>query len=82
MTRDEIAEIDPDALFMDDFDEAITGYILRCGQPLIVAYDWEKCIEVLMADGLTREEASEHMEYNVTGAWVGDRTPAVIQKPC
>ncbi len=81
MTREDIAEIDPEALFLDGFDDAISGYFIRCAQPLVVTYDRAKCLEVLERDGMTTEEASEYLEFNVTGAWVGDRTPAIICQP-
>ena len=62
-------------LIADGLDEAIIGVARRCGQPDLVAYSVSKCLEVLMADGLTYEEALEHFEFNVAGAWVGDETP-------
>jgi len=31
-------------------------------------------------DGMTEEEAIEYFEFNVTGAWVGEGTPAFVYK--
>ena len=40
------------------FDDAILGIAERCGQPPIVAYDRQRCIEILMVqDGMNLEEA-------------------------
>lgn len=78
MTRDEIAALDPEALLMDGFDDAILGYFIRCGQPLVVTYDRRKCIEVLVGQGLSEDDAEEYFEFNCAGAWVGDRTPAFL----
>ena len=70
---------DPELLFADGFDDAIMGTIERCSQPLVVVYDREKCIEILMErDGMSSDEAEEFFSFNVSGAWVGDRTPAFM----
>lgn len=76
ITREEIADIIPEALFADGFDEAIIGYIQRF-ELIVVLYDARKCIKILMTnDNMSEEEAIEYFEYNVLGAWVGDNTPA------
>jgi len=79
--RRELAAIDPDILLFDGFDSAIIGTIHRCGQPVLAAYDYDRCIaELVTRDGMTAEEAEEHMTYNVEGGWVGDRTPCVVHR--
>lgn len=72
---------DEDMLFADGFDKAIIGYIQRCGQPAVVVYDRLACIDILVAQGLTEEDSEEFFEFNVVGAWVGDRTPAFLVRP-
>ena len=62
----------------DGFDEAIIGIARRCGQPDLVAYSVTKCLEILMRDGATYEEAVEHFEVNTAGGWVGEETPVWI----
>ncbi len=91
MRRQELVEAtgDEDLLFADGFDDAILGAATRCGQPTIVIYDREKCIEILLAEGRIggsrfdwhREDAEEHFSNNVEGSWVGPRTPAFLVKP-
>jgi hypothetical protein len=73
-----LAEAAPDALLADGFEGAILGIVERVGQPAIVIYDREKCIEILMADGTCREEAEEYFEFNTSGAWVGNATPGFL----
>ena len=34
-----------------------------------------KCIEVLMKDDMTQEDALEYLYYNCVGAYVGEHTP-------
>jgi hypothetical protein len=67
-----------DVLLADGFDDAFIGTVTRCGQPPIAIYDHERCVEQLVSDGLTYEEAVEYMDFNVTGAWVGDGTPGFL----
>lgn len=67
------------ALRADGFNEAIIGVCRRFGQSPIVAYDYEKCIQILVSrDGMTEEDAREFFEFNVIGAYVGEGTPCFI----
>ena len=72
-------EINPDAVYPTDFEDAIVGYTERCGQPPLILLDREKCIEILMKD-MDRDEAVEYFEYNVLGSWVGESTPIFMTK--
>ena len=56
----------------DGFDEAIIG-VDHAGMRLI--YSVKKCLEVLVSQGMTMEDAVEHFEFNVSGAYVGEQTP-------
>lgn len=93
MTRDEIAEINPEALMCDGFDEAIIGMAQRINLGPVVAYDVEKILSILALDmevdesdlqeGETIENvkysmALEYFEYNILGAWMGEFTPVFI----
>ena len=64
-------------LFADGFDEAIIGVAERIGMEPVVAYDTNKIIEILSRD-MTEDEAVEYFEFNVLGAYVGERTPVFI----
>lgn len=72
-----LSEVAPKALLADGFDGAILGVIERCGQPPVVIYDREKCIEILMAD-MPRDEAEEYFAFNTEGSWVGNATPGFL----
>ena len=73
-------EEDPELLKATGFDEAILGITCVRGTN-VVAYDYEKCVDILKEqDELTEEEAIEHMEFNVVGSYVGERTPVLIWK--
>lgn len=62
----------------DGFDDAILGLGRRCGQPDLLVYDVDKCVAILMKDGMTDEEAIEYFEFNVVGAWMGEGTPIFL----
>jgi len=80
MSREEIEEINPDALLCDGFDEAIIGMAERINLGPIVAYDVDKMLKIMVErDGMTYEEAMEYFDYNILGAWMGENTPVYIQ---
>lgn len=63
----------------DGFEDALIGLCRCAGRRDVYAYDYWKCIDILMSrDKMTDEEAIEYMEYNVIGAYVGEHTPAFI----
>jgi len=80
MTKEDIAEIDSEVLFADGFDDAILGLAERCGMDTVVAYDTDKVIEMLMSQGMDDTEAREYFDYNIVGAYVGEKTPIFIRK--
>lgn len=44
----------------------------------VVAYDYEKMVEAFMRQGMSYDEAVEHISFNIEGAWVGDLTPIIV----
>jgi len=76
--REEVAEFNEEALFADGFDEAVIG-VDTYGR---VVYDYDKCVDILMTEDYDLEyiDAIEHMDYNVTGSYVGEYTPIFIKR--
>ena len=72
--RDTLSELDDSFLFADGFDSALIGYVTIASNS-VALYDRAKVIEILMKD-MDYEGAEEFFEYNVQGAYVGDKTPA------
>jgi len=64
-----------------EFDAAILGVAERIGMSPIVAYDTAKILDILCErDGMDDDEALEYFEFNIAGAYVGDRTPIFISR--
>ena len=75
-------------LFAEGFDAAIVGvaegwFPAEGGgvhQGRAVVYDFDKCIRILVRQGMTEEEADEYLSYNTVGAYVGEGTPVFMKK--
>ena len=68
---------DTELLQADGFDDAILGVVFdsMCAVHRL-AYSRCKCLEILMKrDGMTEEEAVEFFDFNVEGAYMGEKTP-------
>jgi hypothetical protein len=77
--QEKIAIANPDALTADGFDDAIIG-IAHHQHNVTVAYDWDKCIQVLMDNSeMSYIDALEYFTFNTIGAWVGDNTPIFVE---
>lgn len=70
----------PDLLKANGFDEAIIGTCEVQGEK-VFAYDYDKCVGVLQRDdNMTRTEAIEYMDFNVTGSYMGVKTPVFVHQ--
>jgi len=67
---------DNECLIADGFDDALIG--ISAGMNPVAVYDHDLCVDILIKEGMTDEEAVEHMNFNVTGAYVGDKTPVFV----
>jgi hypothetical protein len=60
-SREQVAEVNEEALFADGFDDALIGYVQRFSQPPLALYDREKCIQILMAQHECSDECDTLM---------------------
>jgi len=65
---------DEDILFADGFDNAIIGV---CTQSNRIVYSISKCVKILQED-MTEEEAIEYFEFNVSGAYMGEKNSNMV----
>lgn len=63
---------DEEILKADGFDNAVIGIDTNS---MRLIYSVQKCIEVLKEDGMDEIDAVEYLEYNVLGAYFGEKTP-------
>ena len=70
---------DSEILTADGFDDALMGLVEGWhpnGERFTLAvYDRDKCIQILVAQGMSDIDAEDHFSYNVEGAYVGPGTP-------
>ena len=59
-------------LVVEGFNEAIIGVDVGS---LRLIYSYSGILMSLMAEGMDEIEAVEHMEFNIVGAYLGDKTP-------
>jgi hypothetical protein len=82
--REEISEDygDSELLFLSEpeYDEAIIGVAHRIGQEDVIAYDYNKLFEIAKKMMNTEDdlEVMEHIEFNIMGSYVGERTPTFV----
>jgi len=82
--RQEISEDygDPELLFLSEpeYDEAIIGVAHRIGQEDVIAYDYNKLCEIVQKTMNNADimEVMEYVEFNIMGAYVGERTPIFV----
>ena len=68
----------------EEYEDAIIGVAHRFGAEPIVAYDYDKVLE-LLAEKFKEESEDPYMDavewfnFNIIGSWVGDKTPIFIQ---
>jgi hypothetical protein len=73
-------------LLADGFEDAFIGVVESFGNEPKACYNYDACITILMEGDvmngepqMTYDEAVEYMGFNVTGAYVGEYTPAFIK---
>jgi hypothetical protein len=64
-----------DILKIDGFDNAIIG-VQEGIQPRLV-YDLWKIVDVFKEE-MSEEDALDYIAYNITGAYVGESTPVIV----
>jgi hypothetical protein len=64
---------DEDFLVATGFDAAVIGVDVK---RMRIIYSVNECLNILMNDhGMNDEDALEYFEFNVSGAYVGEKTP-------
>lgn len=62
----------------DGLDEAIIGVGARSyGTPALV-YDYMRIVNIFVQGGMSLDEATEYVDFNVVGVNLGDDTPIIM----
>jgi hypothetical protein len=72
MTLEDMIEAVPSALLADGLDQAIMGIDSVDNR---VIYNINVVIDILMKQDMDFDEAMEYFEFNIQGAFVGEKTP-------
>lgn len=68
----------PECLLADGFEDALIGVVYGACRDPVACYDYHKCVEILMKNGMEKDAANEYLEFNVLGASVGKYTPLFL----
>jgi hypothetical protein len=71
--KNKLVKLDPELLFADGYDDCIIGMTFRADVPVVI-YSADKIIDKL-ANEMSYEEAQEFFDFNIEGAYMGERTP-------
>lgn len=71
--KNKLVKLDPELLFADGYDDCIIGLTVRADVPVVI-YSADKMIEKL-ANDMSYDEAQEFFDFNIEGAYMGERTP-------
>ena len=63
---------DDEILKADGFDDAVIGIDQNT---MRLIYSVRKCIEILVLQGMSVEDAIEYFDFNTKGSYVGEKTP-------
>ena len=55
-----------------DFEDAFIGFADRPSLPRLAIYDKNKCIEILIKQGMTNEDAIDYFMFFEEDSWVGE----------
>lgn len=77
--RDAGDEDDSETLLaIEGMNDCIVGVGRRCSKPDVLVYSHAMLVASFVRQGMTETEAYEWVEFNITGAWLGEKTPIVI----
>ena len=67
-----------DTVFYDEFDAAFVGFGWQFNVGPVAVYNQDLVMDILKARGMDEEGALEYFNFNIIGAYVGERTPIFL----
>jgi hypothetical protein len=68
---------DQEILIANGFEEAFMGVAVQFDNHIPI-FSKSKCLDILISQGMSYDEAVEFFDFNVQNAWHGSNTPAFI----
>jgi hypothetical protein len=65
-------------LKIDGFDPAIIGVVDNWLPEPRLVYDGNKILTLLIADGMSMDDAMDYCSFNISGAYMGEGTPLIL----
>lgn len=73
-----ISKLNPEAVFVEDFDEALIGPAERFSR-VVAAYDHDRCLALMMnRNHILCEEAIRLFDFNIIGSHIGEHAPIFV----
>jgi hypothetical protein len=63
---------------LEGYDDCYLGVAETYGENPAVCYDYEKIIKKLTDEGMDAEEAEDYFDYNIVGAYFGEKMPIFL----
>ena len=76
-----VEEVSPDEslLLADGLEAAFVGVARQFSKPPVAVYDRDAVLAIFMTrDGMSEDDAFDHLEFNVMGGWHGEQTPLFL----
>ena len=67
-----------ETIFYDEFDAAFVGFGWQFNVGPVAVYNQDLVMDILKARGMDEEGALEYFNFNIIGAYVGERTPIFL----
>lgn len=67
-------------LLATGFEKAFLGIATDFAGHDRAVYDYDRCVEILMKQGMDADIAMNHMDYEVIGGWIGEGVPIFMQR--
>jgi hypothetical protein len=75
-----LSELNPKALIMPEFDDALVGVGCRGNSMPVAVYNERGIINLLIVnEGLSYSDAWDHYGYNIAQSYMGEHTPIIIE---
>ena len=72
-------ETESEFLQIDGCQECIVGSVSPINEPTRLVYSYDRLIYHFIKDGMSIDEASDYVDFNIVGAYGGPGTPLILE---